>query len=180
MIKKWKKISTKIITENKIFGLRENTYLSPKGDSEYPFFLLDTVDWVNIIPMTEDEEVILIKQFRYGNEKITLEIPGGMTDKEDKSPQDAAMRELIEETGYSGNDIIKLGECSPNPAIFNNVLHVYLVRNVIKKFLQNLEYTEDIEIVKININKIHELIKTGKINHALVIVAFHYYFDWIK
>ena len=154
MIEKWKKLSSKIITENKIFVLKENICLSPKDGKEYPFFLLDTLDWVNIIPITKNNEVIMIKQFRHGNEEITLEIPGGMTDAEDKSPQESALRELVEETGYTGDEIIKLGECSPNPAIFNNMLHVYLVKNVIKKFSNNLEVTENIEIVIIYIDEI--------------------------
>jgi ADP-ribose pyrophosphatase len=177
MIKKWKRISSKIITENRIFTLKENSCLSPKDGNEYPFYLLQTLDWVNIIPITKENEVVMIKQFRHGNEEITLEIPGGMTDEEDKSPRVSAIRELVEETGYAGDEIIKLGECSPNPAIFNNKLHVYLAKNVVKKHNQNLEGTEDIEIVKKNINKIPDLIKSGKINHSLVIVAFYYYFN---
>ena len=96
---------------------------------------------------------------------------------EDDSPKDAALRELVEETGYTGNEIIKIGECSPNPAIFNNLLHVYLVKNVIQNYSQNLENTEDIEIVKIHTNKIPSLIKSGVIRHSLVITAFYYYFD---
>ena len=121
MIEKWKKLNSKIITKNKIFTLMENICLSPKDGKEYPFFSLDTLDWVNIIPITKDNEVIMIKQFRHGTEEITLEIPGGMTDREDDSPKDAALRELIEETGYIGDEVIELGECSPNPAIFNNL-----------------------------------------------------------
>lgn len=179
MIEKWKIKSSKIITENKIFALKENKCLSPNDGREYPFYLLDTLDWVNIIPITKDNEVIMIEQFRHGNEEITLEIPGGMTDKEDKSPEVSALRELVEETGYEGDKIIKLGQCSPNPAIFNNLLHVFLAKNVIKKYSQNLEGTEDIEIVKIDINEVPELIRTGKINHALVIAAF-YYFNLFK
>ena len=180
MIKKWKKINSEIITENKIFKLWQYNCLSPKDGKEYPFLCLDTIDWVNIIPLTKENEVVMIKQYRHGNEEITLEIPGGMTDREDKSPQESAIRELVEETGYMGNEVIKLGECSPNPAIFNNLLHVYLVKDVEKKYAQNLENTEDIEIVKIHINKIPDLIKSGEINHALVITAFYYYFNFTK
>ena len=76
--------------------------------------------------------------------------------------------------------MIKLGECSPNPAIFNNLLHVYLVKDVEKKYAQNLENTEDIEIVKIHINKIPDFIKSCEINSALVITAFYYYFNFTK
>jgi len=180
MIKKWEKVNSEIITENKIFTLWENKCLSPKDGKTYPFLSLDTIDWVNIIPLTKENEVVMIKQYRHGNEEITLEIPGGMTDREDKSPQESAMRELVEETGYTGDEVIKLGECSPNPAIFNNLLHVYLAKNVEKKYAQNLENTEDIEIVKIHINKIPDLITSGDINHALVITAFYYYFNLDK
>ena len=180
MIKKWKKINSEIITENKIFTLWENKCLSPKDGKKYSFLSLDTCDWVNIIPLTKDNEVILIKQFRHGNNEITLEIPGGMTDREDKSPQESALRELVEETGYTCNEMIKLGECSPNPAIFNNLLHIYLAKNVEKKYEQNLENTEEIEITKVHINRMPSLIKSGKINHALVIAAFYYYFNYTK
>jgi 8-oxo-dGTP pyrophosphatase MutT (NUDIX family) len=180
MIKKWKKINSEIITENKIFKLWQHNCLSPKDGKEYPFLCLDTIDWVNIIPLTKENEVVMIKQYRHGNEENTLEIPGGMTDREDKSPKESALRELVEETGYMGNEVFKLGECSPNPAIFNNLLHVYLVKDVEKKYAQNLENTEDIEIVKIHINKIPDLIKSGEINHALVITAFYYYFNFTK
>lgn len=180
MIKKWKRLGSEIITENKIFTLKRNKCLSPKDGKEYPFYLLATLDWVNIIPITAENEVILVKQFRHGNQQITLEIPGGMTDRSDESPQDAAMRELLEETGYTGKEIIKLGECSPNPAIFNNLLHMYLAKHVIKEYPQKLEKTEDIEIVKIHIDKIPELIKAGEINHSLVITAFYFYFSSIN
>lgn len=180
MIKEWKKLSSKVITKNRIFSLRENNCLSPKDGMEYPFLLLDTRDWVNIIPITAANEVILVRQYRHGSEDITLEIPGGMVDKEDENPQHSALRELKEETGYDSTDIIKLGECSPNPAIFNNTLHMYLAKNVLKKYSQDLDGTEDIEIVKIHINKIDDLIKKGNINHALVIAAFYYYFNIFK
>ena len=180
MIKKWKKINSEIITKNKIFTLWQNKCLSPKDGNMYPFLCLDTLDWVNIIPITNDNEVVMIKQYRHGNDEITLEIPGGMTDKEDITPKESALRELVEESGYSGNDIIKLGACSPNPAIFNNILHVYLANNVEKKYGQSLESTEDIAIIKIHIDKIPELIKSGEISHALVIAAFYYYFNFFK
>lgn len=180
MTNKWKKVKSEVVTENKIFTLRKNYYLSPKDKQVYPFFLLDTLDWVNIIPLTSDNEVIMVKQFRHGNEQITLEIPGGMTDVRDENPQNAALRELVEETGYTGSEVIKLGECSPNPAIFNNLLHVFLLKNAIKKYSQDLESTEDIEIVKVNINDIPGLIRSGKINHSLVITAFYFYFNLHK
>jgi 8-oxo-dGTP pyrophosphatase MutT (NUDIX family) len=177
MVKEWKKIRSKIVTKNRIFTLRENICISPKNDKEYSFFLLDTLDWVNIIPLTSEGKVIMIQQFRHGNEEITLEIPGGMTDKTDLNAREAAIREMIEETGYSSKEVIKIGKCSPNPAIFNNYLHVFAAKNVEKKFTQNLEGTEDIDVVEIDLTSIPELIQSGKINHALVIAAFYFYFN---
>ena len=93
MIKNWNKVSSKFLIENKIFKLREDRVISPKKESEHPVWVIDTPDWVNIIPITESNEVILINQHRFGTEKLCLEVPGGMVD-EGEDPMDAAIREL--------------------------------------------------------------------------------------
>ncbi len=165
MIKKWKKISTKLLGDFKIFSLWENISLSPRNEKDFPFLVLDTENWINVIPVTNDGKVILIKQFRHGVENVTLEIPGGMVDETDRSEKEAAERELLEETGYAGEEMIKLGTCSPNPAIFNNELHIYLARNVKKVREQKQDGSEDIEVIQTRLDQIPELIGRAIIEH---------------
>ena len=84
MPKKWDTLETKQIFGNKIFGFREDKVKSPKTNKTHPVWVMDAPTWVNIIPITSDKQVILIKQYRFGNQQISLEIPGGMVDKEEE------------------------------------------------------------------------------------------------
>ena len=97
----------------------EDKFISPKKESVHPVWVIDTPNWVNIIPITENNEVILVNQHRFGTEQLTLEIPGGMVD-EGEDPMKAATRELAEETGYTSSQIIEIGRVEPNPALMSN------------------------------------------------------------
>lgn len=173
MIKRWKKISEENLGDFKIFNLWKKISLSPRNGKRFPFYVLDTRDWINIIPVTKNGKVIMIKQFRHATEEITLEIPGGIVDVKDKSAEESAGRELKEETGFVGEKIIKLGSCTPNPAILNNRLHIFYAHNVRCVSEQKQDGSEDIETIEVDILTIPELIRSGEINHALVIAAFH-------
>jgi len=95
---------------------------------------------------------------------------------DDESPEDAAVRELLEETGYQGDNVRLLGSTSPNPAIFNNLCHTYLVEKASMVSGKRLDDNEDIEVVHVPVADIPSLIAKGAINHALVIIAFHFFF----
>ncbi len=148
--------------------------VSPRTNGTGRFYTIETKDWVNIIPMTANDEVVMIKQYRHGSKEITFEIPGGLVDEEDH--REAALRELLEETGCVGENIKLLGSVNPNPAIFNNLCHTYLVENVKKVAEMSLDPNEDIEVAHMPIQKIPSLIEKGAISHALVVVGFYFYF----
>ena len=175
MIKDWELIDSKVDRDYRVFRIKVETTLSPRTNKEGQFYVIDTNDWVNIIPLTEDGEVVMIKQYRHGSKEVSLEIPGGLVD--DESPERAALRELLEETGYEGDGVACLGSTNPNPAIFNNLCHTYLVENVKKVSDKSLDDDEDIEVIHIPLMDIPGLIADGTINHALVIIAFHFYFS---
>ena len=132
---------------------------------------LNSSHWVNIIALTEANEIVFVKQFRHGINRETLEIPGGMVDN-NESPIEAAKRELFEETGYVSRNIKNLGNVSPNPALFSNRVFSFLGLNSELK-VPNIDTNgEIIEIVLIKRDQVSKLIKKGIIDHALVIVAF--------
>ncbi len=173
MIKPWRSVRSQIDYSNRIFSIRANTTVSPRTGAEHDFYVIDSSDWVNIIPFTDDQQVVMVKQYRHGSKGVTLEIPGGMLDPGD-SPEKAARRELLEETGYEAEEWSRVGVVSPNPAIFNNRCHTFVARNLRKVDGPNPDQTEDIEVVLTPISDIPQLIRMGTIDHALVIAAFYF------
>ena len=93
--------------------------IHPRTGATKRFSLIEAVDWVNVIALTPDQQVVLIRQFRVGANEVCLEIPGGMVDP-GETPAEAAARELAEETGYTAPRWHQLGRVSPNPAIMTN------------------------------------------------------------
>ena len=174
MPKKWKNLDSKQLFGNEIFGFREDKVQSPKTDKVHPVWVMDAPNWINIIPITAEKKVVLIKQYRFGNQEITLEIPGGMIDK-GESPKEAAIRELKEETGFVAEKILEIGRVTPNPALMSNFTYSFLALNAEKSCDQNLDGMEDIEVIEVNLEEVTELIREGKIDHALVVCAFYFF-----
>ncbi len=175
MIEPWTFLHSAVIFACRIFTLKKEGYRSPRTGQAHEFYLLDSPDWVNIIPLTGDNNVILVKQYRHGTRDFSLEIPGGMLDR-NESPSDAARRELLEETGYGGDEPELIGTVHPNPAINTNRCHTYVVRNAVYQRPLRQDSTEDIEVQSAPISDIPELIRKGSITHSLVIAAFYWYF----
>lgn len=174
-LKAWQRLRSQIVYSCRIFSLREDHKRSPRTGRGHDFYVLEAGDWVNIIPLTADGQVVLIRQYRHGVEAMTLEIPGGMVDAEDPSPLHAARREMQEETGYDSAEVTALGAIHPNPAIQANRCHSFVARNVQKRFETHFDTTEETEVVLVPLADIPDLIRRGQITHALVVVAFHWY-----
>jgi len=174
LAERWKRLHSKIIASFRIFTIREDRYQLPRNHQERPFYVLESNDWVNVIPLTEEEEVVLIRQFRFGIEEVTLEIPGGIVEP-GHTPLEAGQNELLEETGFASEQWEYLGYVHPNPAFLNNRCHSFLARGVKKVAEIRLEESEEIEMLKVPYTEIKDLIGKGIITHSLVICAFHLY-----
>jgi ADP-ribose pyrophosphatase len=172
----WTFLSSRILHTCRVFTLKKEGYRSPRTGKEHGFYLLDSTDWVNVIPLTADGNILLVKQYRFGTGDFSLEIPGGMIEEGD-SPEGAAARELLEETGYAGEKPVLLGIVHPNPAILTNRCHTFLIGNVTFQSPPLQDSTEDIEVESVPLAQIPRLIREGKITHALVIAAFYWYFS---
>ena len=178
-LKSWELISSQVERSFRIFNLRLDRARSPRTNEVHDFYVMETSPWVNVIPITHDNRVVLIRQYRHGIRQITLEIPGGVVEPTD-TPEEAAIRELQEETGYRPGEIVSLGWSYPNPAIHNNRCYTYLAKNVMPAGIQKQDACEDIEVVFYPASDIEELIRCGEISHALIIAAFHRYFLTLK
>lgn len=175
MIKPWPKIRTRSEKSYRVFSIRTDTILSPRTGVEHDFYTIESNDWVNIIPLTADHQVVMVRQYRHGSREVTLEIPGGLVDPGD-TPEMAASRELLEETGYQATEVSEIGVVSPNPAIFSNRCYTFMAHKVEKVRNPMPDQTEDIEVVLIPLVDIPQMIAKGEIDHALVIAAFSWYF----
>ena len=175
MIKPWKRIRSQPAQSFRVFSIRTDTTVSPRTGIEHDFYVIETRDWINVIPLTIDRQVVMIRQYRHGSREVTLEIPGGLVDPGD-TPKRAAVRELLEETGYRARRWLKIGVVNPNPALFNNRCYTFLAQDINKVSDPMPDQTEDIETVLIPLKKIPGLILRGEIDHAMVVTAFVHYF----
>lgn len=174
-LKPWDNLASEYVGDFRIFRLRKDRCRSPRTSQEHDFYILEAPDWCNVVALTPDDQVVLVRQYRFGIRGPTLEIPGGMLNG-NEDPTDAARRELLEETGYAADSIEPLARTLPNPAIQNNVCHTALATGCRKIREPNLDEREDIEVLTRPLADIPRLISTGEISHALVIVAFHHLF----
>ncbi len=174
----WKIIGSKKIADCRVFRVREDVCKRENSESEHNFFVIENPDWVNIIALTKDEEVVLIEQFRHGSEEIILEIPGGMLD-ENEEPETAARRELVEETGYESDEFIYLGKSRPNPAIQNNTIYHFLAKNCEKTQDTSFDEHESVITKLVPYQDVKNLVASGEITHALAVAGF-YYMDLYK
>ncbi|MCC6763284.1 MAG: NUDIX hydrolase [Deltaproteobacteria bacterium] len=170
----WERLASEIAYTCRIFTIRRDRSRFSRDDAEHDFHVLESTDWVNIIPVTAAREVVLVRQFRHGIGDCTLEIPGGMVDAEDPSPLVAARREMIEESGYDSDCVEPLGAIHPNPAIQSNTCHSFVAWDVERRHQTRFDTTEETEVVLVPLASIPELIRAGDITHALVVVAFHW------
>jgi len=146
MLRPWRTLESEALGDYSVFRLRRDHNESQMSGATRDFFVLEAPAWINIIPLTAEGKVVLIRQYRHGTREFTLEIPGGMTDPEDASVAAAARREMLEETGYDSDDIVEIGALTPNPAIQNNRIHSFLARSARRVGEQDLQGTEEIDL----------------------------------
>ena len=178
MIKPWEKIRATPAGDFRIFKIRSDLKISPRTGEKHDFFVLESVDWVNVIAVTPDQKLVMVTQYRHGSNTVELEIPGGMMDAEDADPVATAVRELREETGYVGENARLLGRIWSNPAILNNRTYTVLVENCRLQHGVEFDSGEDLITSLVPVAEIPKLVAAEKIGHSLVVVALYYFDLW--
>ena len=178
MIQKWPVLTSKQLADFRIFTVRSDVKRSPRTGREHDFYVLDTRSWVNVIAITPDDKLVMVEQYRHGSDTIELEIPGGVMDAGETSPVAGGLRELREETGYSGERTQLIGKIFPNPAIMSNTCHTLLVEDARLTHPVEFDSCEDIRTHLVPVAEVPALVASGKIQHALVVVALYHFELW--
>ena len=166
----WKRLGGEVVYDAGIFRVRKDRY-ERRGRPTHPYHVLEAGAWVNVVPVTPDEEVVLVRMFRHGIQGESLEVPGGLMDPGDADPAAAAARELLEETGYAGGPLRLLGAVTSNPAILTNRTHCFVTRDARPVAGPDPEDDEELTVELRPVAEIRALLESGEVHHSLSVCA---------
>ncbi|MDH3626029.1 MAG: NUDIX hydrolase [Acidobacteriota bacterium] len=173
-MKPWRRLEARRVEACKIFDLDHVRFERPEGVGSEWFYVVESIDWINVIAIDDDHRVLMVRQYRFGIEDFTLEIPGGMCDPGEQ-PLESARRELREETGFEADRWDDLGWVHPNPPIQNNRCFTFLARGLRRVGDPRPDPNEAFEQMVVPLADVSRLILERRITHALVLAAFHRY-----
>ncbi len=168
----WTLLDTELVQDGNIIRLHRDRVRAPRSGSVHPYWRIEAAEWVNVVPVTADGDVVMVRQWRHGTREITLEIPGGIVDP-GETPADAAARETLEESGYGGGELVSLGALAPNPALFTNRVHSYWIRGVQRVAEIQNHGEEETAVELVPLADLGRRVRNGEIQHALVVAALH-------
>jgi ADP-ribose pyrophosphatase len=167
---RWLKLREEPHSTTRIFDVVRAIFRHPRREKEQDFFVINPPDWVNVVALTADGQLVLVRQFRYGINEFSVEIPGGVMDP-GEDPVTAGLRELREESGYVGARARLLGSVHPNPAMQSNRCHLVLVEDARREAELEWDPDEEFEILTKSVDEVFALAATGGITHAMVLNA---------
>ena len=176
-LRPWRAIADEHLQHCKVFDVHRATMQAPTTGKAHPFYRIESPLWVNVVALTAQDELVMVRQFRQGSRTMTLEIPGGLVDP-GETPGEAAARELLEETGYRAGPMTDLGSINPNPALFANRCHMQVAELCEPVAEIQNSATEETVVELLPLAKLPETLRSGGIDHALVVAALYFYQLW--
>jgi len=167
---KFRRAGSERVGHFRVFDLYRNATVDEEGRPGRDAYTFDCPDWVSVVPVTRDGRFVLVRQYRYGVDAATLEVPGGLID-EGEEPATSAARELREETGFGGGTLASLGTTHPNPVFQSNRHHMFLARDVERMGEPEFDAEEHCEVVLLDAGELRAHVRDGKITHALVLLS---------
>lgn len=171
---KWKILSSEYLFNDLWFKVRKDICESPQGKIINPYYVYEFPEWATAFALTEDNKVIMVKQYRHPVGEVCLELPGGCVDATDNNYQAAIARELLEETGYTFSSYVSLGKISANPSTNTNWMHMFLAKGGVKISDQKLDYNEEIIVELYSIDELKKLVRENKIIQAMHVTCILY------
>ncbi|HYE56882.1 MAG TPA: NUDIX hydrolase [Rhodothermales bacterium] len=178
MPESWETLGRREVARARVFTLHEVRTRAPHTGEEHDFYVIEAGDWCNVVAITDADELVCVRQYRHGVERTTLEIPGGIIDA-GETPEQAAARELLEETGYEAERVVYVGAVDSNPVILTNRTHTCVALGLHPKVAaQALDATEDIEVVLVPLAEMPAHMLAGDFSHALAVAALYLVEVW--
>ena len=170
MSDKWIIEESRTLVSDQWIKLRADRCRRKDGLIIEPYYVLEQAEWISVLALTANEQVVMVKEYRHGANVIQPALLGGRVDASDESPKAAALRELLEETGYAPKQMINLGDCFANWANQNNKVHMFLALDCVCIADQKLDESEQIEVMTLPLSKVSE---PGFLKQSFNIVNLH-------
>jgi 8-oxo-dGTP pyrophosphatase MutT (NUDIX family) len=174
---RWVSGGERVLATTRILRLLGVRYRHPVRGTDREFVIIDAPDWVNVVALTPDGLIVLVRQFRFGTDNLSLEIPGGVVEQ-GEDPVAAGIRELREETGYAGLSARVLAVVDPNPAVQRNRCHLILVEGAVKEREMEWDADEEIAVTAAPVEEVLAWARSGRITHSLVLCGLFHFEGW--